>query len=216
LTINADFKEVAPAVFLFESDDIDGIDERLLQAHEYLLENKWMDGVIKNTLWEAFREADYLDDIKEIQKNILSCSAIYCDEFDEAIHSIQWQEKLDLIVEFAGSEKITFNPSKSSIMNNNKIDQVPFSRQVCVEYFINDDYDGGDIKWKFFNLPEFKPSRGNILVYPGFFLYTKTVRPILTNKKISIFTSLNGGKDFVSENRSIDIGHNELLFSYMR
>ena len=187
--------------------------EKFIKANEYVNKNKSEN---KNTLWEAFNNDNDLDSLKEIQSNILSSVAIYCDNFDEAIHSIQWQERIEVFIDFPGTSEKIFNPSKSYINEDGNIEQVPFSRQICVEYFINDDYEGGNINWLFFDELEFKPKAGSILVYPGFFLYTKRTRPILRNSKIHLFTSFNGGKDYVAENKSIDLDYNELLFSYMR
>lgn len=216
MTINSNFQDILPGVLIFESDLSFGSTDKFIQAHEHIKNNQSEEELVKNSLWDIFNDRNDLESLKEIQSNILSSVALYCDHFDEAIHSIQWQEKIKIFVDGPGTPEKTFNPSRSTVDSDGFIDQVPFSRQICVEYFINDDYDGGLIEWGFFDYPEFKPHAGNILVYPGFFLYTKRSRPILKNTKVSLFTSFNGGKDYVSENRSIDLGHNELLFSYMR
>lgn len=216
MTVRSDFKELMPGAILFESEGIEADYNTLISAKKYIDENEKLRDETKNVLWDAFHKQNNLDYIKQIQSNILSCLALYCDIYDEAIHSLQWQESIDIMISNPGEPAAVFNPSRSRMLGENEIDPVPFSRQICVEYFVNDDYDGGAYSWKFFDVKNFKPKSGNILVYPGFFLYTKESKPVIRNKKVVLFTSFNGGKDYVSENRAIDLGHNELMFSYMR
>lgn len=216
MTINSSFQDILPGVLLFESDSSPDYTDKFIKAFEYIQSNNLEQELVKNSLWEIFNSNNDIESLKEIQSNILSSIALYCDHFDEAIHSIQWQEKIRIIIDGPGTPEKIFNPSRSYIDKDGFIEQIPFSRQICVEYFINDDYEGGGINWRFFDYPELKPKTGDILVYPGLFLYTKVSRPILKNTKVSLFTSFNGGKDYVSENASVDLGHNELFFSYMR
>jgi len=167
---------------------------------------------IKNSLWNIFYNLDCIELIKKIQKTLLICLAEYSDYYKESIHSIQWQERIDLNVLYPGESEHIFNPSRSFDINNN----IPFSRQIVAEIGIGDSYHGGKHSWQYFNVDQKPLKSGEIRIYPASYLYSNSISTILDGKKIYLRTFFNGGKDFISEDESFDGFENIYMFSYMR
>ena len=58
------------------------------------------------------------------------------------------------------------------------IDDHPFfTRRISLTYYLNDNYDGGDVEFKRFNL-RFKAKKNNLLIFPSNFIYNHEVHPV--------------------------------------
>lgn len=58
------------------------------------------------------------------------------------------------------------------------IDDHPlFTRRISITYYLNDDYEGGDVSFKRFNI-RFKAKKNNLLIFPSNFVYNHEVHPV--------------------------------------
>jgi hypothetical protein len=58
------------------------------------------------------------------------------------------------------------------------IDDHPFfTRRISLTYYLNDDYEGGDVEFKRHNL-RFKASKNNLLIFPSNFVYNHEVHQV--------------------------------------
>lgn len=153
--------------------------------------------------------------LEELQKTVLECLVSYCDLYKESIHTLQWQEKYQFFIITPGSEIKNINLNASSTIND-KIDYLPFTRKIACYIFINDDYEGGNIKFDQFDDLIYKPKRGTILLLPADFMYTHSISPILSHYRLSLFTAFHGGKDIDSELYEKEKGLGRISLSYMR
>ena len=126
---------------------------------------------IKNSLWNIFYNIDSIELIKKIQKTLLICLAEYSDYYKESIHSIQWQERIDLKILYPGESENIFNPSKSF----NVKDDIPFTRQIVAEIGIADAHHGGKSSWEYFDADQETLKSGEIRIYPASYLYSNTL-----------------------------------------
>lgn len=63
-------------------------------------------------------------------------------------------------------------------MFHNHIDDHPFfTRRISLTYYLNDDYEGGDVSFNRFNL-RFKAQKHNLLIFPSNFVYSHEVHPV--------------------------------------
>ena len=61
---------------------------------------------------------------------------------------------------------------------HNHIDDHPFfTRRISLTYYINDEYNGGDVEFKRFGL-RFKANKGQLLIFPSNFVYSHEVHPV--------------------------------------
>lgn len=214
--------EIYPGIILYKNifqlteDDIKSI----ISSKDYINDNSklYHSSKIKNTFFYSLKKINKEQLAKNIQSNILYYLADYCDKYNEAIHTIQWQENIFIDIEYAGDQNFIFNPNKSFIDDETKkIKNTPFSRQIIVEIYLNEDYSGGGLEWIYLNkLKIDKIPSGSILFYPANYLFSKKHDTIIDGRKIVLTTFFNGGKDFLAEKNNIEEEETNFLFSYMR
>lgn len=171
---------------------------------------------IRNSIWQTFNAIDEKLTIEKYQKYILECLAAYCDIYPESIHSIQWQEKISIIINNAGEQEYSFNPSKSFVEENGCINNSPFNRQLVVELYLDTDCVGGSYHFEYIDLNRYNPESGDILIYPASFLLSRKEKGIIKGRRMYLRTFFNGGKDFFNKDKDLDLPGTELFFSYMR
>lgn len=63
-------------------------------------------------------------------------------------------------------------------MFHEHIDDHPFfTRRISLTYYLNDDYDGGDVEFKRFDL-RFKAQKNQLLIFPSNYVYSHQVHPV--------------------------------------
>lgn len=220
LNLKYDKKVIGPGVVLYKNavditeDDLDN----LLQAYQYSFKySSKYDKTIKNIIWHCYLLMDKKDEISYIQKLILKFMTDYIDTFPESVHSIQWQEKINIDIDVAGEAAYIINPSASFIKENKEIDNIPFTRQIGFELMVDDDFIGGKTSWVYLEkLNEYQLKKGDILIYPANYLFSRKQSSIISGRKMSLSTFFNGGKDFLAEDEAFIDPSDNLLFSYLR
>lgn len=222
-SFSTDIKEkiLYPGIVLYENVlDITKEDiESCSTIYNYLNtdKQKYFTKNIKNTFFYGFEKIDKKFFADNIQKSILYYLAKYCDIYEEAIYTIQWQENIFIDIEVAGEQEFIYNTSRSFVDENKQIKNTPFSRQIAVEVCIDDNYLGGGVEYQYFdNIKINKLSKGSILFYPSNYLFSKVHKSIIKGRKITLTTFFNGGKDFLAEENLLDENNSNFLFSYMR
>lgn len=219
--LNKDKTIISPGIILynnvinFTNDDINSI----ISTEDYIKRNyeKYHSSKIKNTFFHGLNKINKKEMAENVQKVILHYFAKYCDLYPEVIHTIQWQENIFIDIEYPGGSSFIFNTNKSFVDETQAIKSTPFSRQVAVEFFVEDSYEGGEIEWIYLNDVKINnPSSGSILFYPANYLFSKKHNTIIKGRKTSLTTFFNGGKDFLSEENNLEEDNLNFLFSYMR
>ncbi len=67
---------------------------------------------------------------------------------------------------------------------------MPHPRQVSVCFYLNDDYEGGELNFPSLNI-KIKPKAGTIVVFPSNYVYLHQSMPVLEGVKFSIVTWFN-------------------------
>ena len=63
-------------------------------------------------------------------------------------------------------------------MFHDHIDDHPFfTRRISLTYYLNDEYEGGDVEFKRHNL-RFKAKKNDLLIFPSNFIYNHQVHPV--------------------------------------
>lgn len=215
LTLDYNINILSPGIVVFsEYFDVNEKDTNLFYKASSILDKEKTD--IRNTIWQTFSRLEEKHTIERYQKYILECLAAYCDIYPESIHSIQWQEKINIIINNAGDKEDYFNPSKSFLEEDGYINNSPFNRQLVVELYLDTDCIGGSYLFDYINLDKYTPMSGDILIYPASFLLSRKEKGIIKGRRMYIRTFFNGGKDFFNEDKDLDLPGTELFFSYMR
>jgi hypothetical protein len=62
-------------------------------------------------------------------------------------------------------------------------DSHDFPRQISLVYYANDDYEGGELEFIFFNNLKIKPNAGELVIFPSNYLFVHKVNPITKGEK---------------------------------
>lgn len=58
-------------------------------------------------------------------------------------------------------------------------------RRLSLSFYINDDYDGGEIEFKRFSL-KFKPKANDLLLFPSNFVYNHQIYPVVNGERYAV------------------------------
>ena len=101
----------------------------------------------------------------------------YLDRFN--INYMSWHSRLEIL------------KYKEGHFFDNHIDAVPgIPRTVSVVYYLNDDYEGGEISFHRFGL-KIKPEANSMLIFPSSYAYNHTAEKVVSGTKIAIASFLN-------------------------
>ena len=162
-------------------------------------------GLIQNSMFKQWQPAEVL---KENNKPGINYDARNCFNYfidDKQLHchpqdpirrvAESFKIGLDAIVEdFRSRYSIVPLISHHTVLLryeagnkfHNHIDDHPkFPRVVSISAFLNDDYDGGELEFKEFNL-KIKPVAGEIVVFSSGFPYMHQVHPITTGIRYAV------------------------------
>lgn len=195
------------------------IDVKDIEVNAFLEASKIpnnIDEIIKNNLWEKMIKINSKEILIKYQKFMLMALANYCDIYPESIYSIQWQENIEIIVDFPGESEKLFNPSRTFANPDGYVNSVPSNRQLVVETYLDNDYDSGGVTWPYLNYKMPKPNIGDIVIYPASFFWSRQEKGIIRGRRIYLRSFFNGGKDFFIDDEKFYEPGTELLFSYMR
>jgi hypothetical protein len=68
----------------------------------------------------------------------------------------------------------------------NHIDDHPsYHRRVSTVYYLNDNYEGGEINFPRFNIT-FKPKANQMLVFPSTYVYNHSVSPVIKGERYAV------------------------------
>jgi 2OG-Fe(II) oxygenase superfamily len=171
--------EIAPGIMLFENvfpnsmDYIEKIEEENLNWHQAKVLENQKDGNVNHKA----RDTDIIilpyygtdqtgilaDFSKDFYSNMLPCLDEYIDNYHAKISTFEDPQLLRY-----GKEQ----------MFDRHIDDHPLNtRRVSMTYYMNDDYEGGDVSFNRFDL-RFKAKKNNLLIFPSNFVYSHEVHPV--------------------------------------
>lgn len=68
-------------------------------------------------------------------------------------------------------------------------DHKNYPRRVSWVYYINDDYEGGEIEFPRFNI-SYKPKAGDLLLFPSSYVYNHSVKEVTSGERYAIVSWL--------------------------
>lgn len=96
-----------------------------------------------------------------------------------SINYMSWHSRLELL------------KYKEGHFFDNHIDTVPgIPRTVSVVYYLNDNYEGGEIFFHRFKL-KIKPKANSMLIFPSSYVYNHTAEKVISGTKIAVASFLN-------------------------
>ena len=100
---------------------------------------------------------------KEFHKNMKPCLEQYLNAYYAKIETFENPQ----LLRYGKEQKF-----------HDHIDDHPFfTRRISLTYYLNEDYEGGDVSFKRFGL-RFKAEKNNLLIFPSNFIYNHEVHPV--------------------------------------
>ena len=174
-------KELAPGIAVFDNvfinsmDYINKIEENniLWNSAEVLLDenkntsktdHKHRDTDLIELPHHSTNQSGLLSDFtKEFYKEIKTCLDEYTNYYQAAIKTFDSPQ----LLKYGKKQKF-----------NNHVDDHPlFTRRISLTYYLNDNYEGGDVEFSKHKL-RFKAQKNQLLIFPSNFMYNHQVYPV--------------------------------------
>jgi prolyl 4-hydroxylase len=82
------------------------------------------------------------------------------------------------------------NYGEEEFFSNHLDDCLEFPRTISVIYYLNDDYDGGEIVFPRFGV-EYKPNANELLVFPSSYVYNHSVNQVKNGRRYAVVSWLD-------------------------
>jgi hypothetical protein len=118
-------------------------------------------------------EEDNDPESENIAKNLMPCVADYISMYGiDVIKSLKTSYQL-----------VRYNVGQTF---SEHTDDIPEDRRtISGVYYLNDDYLGGELAYKYFGL-EYKPSKYDYVIFPSIWSYSHTAKEILSGTKYAL------------------------------
>ena len=151
---------------------------------------------------QEFTKAIRYKFLRQIQSNALNKAAQYFGLFPDVELEINWMEKYQYIT-YRPPKHMTFHSDNHSVRNpkTNKYYIAPYMRRITILTYLNDDFMGGALKFRYF--PEadpYKPPAGSVVIMPSSYVYSHATTPLLNGRKAAFLVSLSSNFDMDSYN----------------
>ena len=152
------------------------------------------------TVGYGFKKPDYRDCVDfKFRKNDLHNT----DEKTERL-KLLWQNCYDVMAEAVKDYCFSYNITELQyweVMNFVRYHEgqhfqehtdhgYSYNATVSLVGYINDDYEGGEIQFRLQDLM-FKPSEGDLIIFPSNFIYPHRAMPVINGTKYSLVTMLD-------------------------
>ena len=157
-------------------------------------------GPIRFSPEHDFKHEDSQTFLKYCQKNVLDKIADYFAMFEEVSREVNWMENWQYIT-YRPPKHMTFHSDNHSVRNpkTNKYYIAPYMRRITILTYLNDDFMGGALKFRYF--PEadpYKPPAGSVVIMPSSYVYSHATTPLLNGRKSAFLVACSSGFDLDS------------------
>ena len=143
--------------------------------------------------------------LKQVQKNALDKAAAYMQIFPDVELEVNWMETWQYIT-YTPPKHMTFHSDNHAVRDprTNKHHIAPYLRRFTILTYLNDDFDGGSLVFRYFpNDAPYKPPAGSVVIMPSAYVWSHATPPLLNGRKAAVLVSMSSHYDVGSE----EIGH---------
>lgn len=192
INVNFTKRELVPGIFVYQNVFPDSLS--VINMIENIYEGGWQNGNIFSNEDNAdmhvnkkFRDCSVVviqkptdatpvarDDLYYlVTESLLACYRDYLAHFSMGEHELtpdEWQ-----VLKYGSGQHF----------DGHADDGFRFPRTVSITAYLNDDYTGGEIEYKHFNL-KYKPEKGDVLLFPANYVYNHKVIPVETGLRYAL------------------------------
>ena len=174
-------------------------------AKENRLQGLYGNGPIRFNPEEHFYREESIAFFNHIRKNTLDKAAQYVEMYPDADEEIEWMETWQYIT-YTPPKHMTFHSDNHAVRDprTNKHHIAPYLRRFTILTYLNDDFDGGSLVFRYFpNDAPYKPPAGSVVIMPSAYVWSHATTPLLNGRKAAFLVSMSSHYDVGSE----EIGH---------
>lgn len=189
----ADKSEIAPGIVVY-SNVIDGYENLIGEIENGLISSgvEWSSASVSGGQNKNIRDTDflYIPFFNKIENNFKDLQ----DAFRKNLSNIFYKSIFQIENEYMESFNINFlkhdayqilKYGKGQKFDNHIDDHQIWHRRVSSVYYINDDYEGGEINFPRFNI-SYKPKANQMIVFPSTYVYNHSVSEVIRGTRYSV------------------------------
>lgn len=139
-----------------------------------------------------FHNPDNISYFNHIRKNTLDKAAQYCQIYPDVEREINWMEMWQYIT-YTPPKNMTYHSDNHSTRDKKtgKPHLAPYLRRFTVLTYLNDDFKGGALKYRYFNVPPYKATPGTVLIQPSNYMWSHATTPLLSGRKAAFLVAFS-------------------------
>lgn len=139
--------------------------------------------------------------LKQVQRNALEKAASYMQIFPDVKEEVNWMETWQYIT-YMPPKHMEFHSDNHAVRDprTNKHHVAPYLRRFTILTYLNDDFNGGSLVFRYFpNTAPYKPPAGSVVIMPSAFVWSHATTPLLNGRKAAFLVSMSSHYDVGSE-----------------
>ncbi|MEK9691913.1 MAG: 2OG-Fe(II) oxygenase [Rhodospirillaceae bacterium] len=136
----------------------------------------------------------------QCQKNVLDKISDYFDIYEEVSREVNWMENWQYIT-YRPPKHMTYHSDNHSVRNprTNQNYPAPYFRRITALTYLNDDFDGGALSFRYFpEVAPYKPPAGSVVIMPSSYMWSHATTPLLNGRKAAFLVSCASHYDVAS------------------
>jgi|TARA_B100000902_G_C27193259_1_gene855048 mRNA-degrading endonuclease HigB of HigAB toxin-antitoxin module len=139
--------------------------------------------------------------LKQVQRNALDKAADYMTIYPDVEMEVNWMETWQYIT-YKPPKHMTFHSDNHAVRDprTNKHHIAPYLRRFTILTYLNDDFDGGSLVFRYFpEVAPYKPPAGSVVIMPSAYVWSHATTPLLNGRKAAFLVSMSSHYDVGSE-----------------
>ena len=155
-----------------------------------LLQGLYGNGPIRFNPEENFNNPNNINYFGHVQKNTLNKIGQYLEMYPDANEEINWVEKWQYIT-YTPPKNMGYHSDNHSPRNpvTGKPSLGPHLRVLTALTYLNDDFKGGALKYRYFDIPPYKAPAGTVLIQPSNYMWSHGTTPLLNGRKAAFLVA---------------------------
>ena len=195
--------EIPDGIIDLMNQDVDNwipkITDEMIEENDSYITVKNQNGPIRFNPELEFTTKEAKTFFKQVQKNALDKIASYCDMFPDVAKEINWMENWQYIT-YRPPKHMTYHSDNHSVRNPKTGEHYlnPYFRRITALTYLNDDFNGGALDFRYFDEKPYKPPAGSLVIMPSSYVYSHATTPLLNGRKAAFLVSCASHYDVAS------------------
>lgn len=158
-------------------------------------------GPIRFSPEDNFKKKESISYFKQVQRNAMDKAATYMRIYPEVEREVNWMETWQYI-SYRPPKHMEFHSDNHSVRDKrtNKHHIAPYLRRFTILTYMNDDFKGGDLAFRYFpEMGTYKAPAGTCVIMPSAFVYSHATTPLLNGRKTAFLVSFSSHYDIDAE-----------------